>query len=269
MSSGRAGRRRLIVAAVAAWAVLVVAVGAFSAFRDRPTWKDQTTLAQAHRTLDAATGELLRAAGPAAVPALEAYEVLASCRITPARGGTNLRRTVRLFTAVGTEEELLTRIVAGLPPGYRAESSSGEVKSVFADAGNFVGLRGGPGDPGEVRFRISTDCRPGADPTLAAPVADAAGREPVQRALDLLGAAATGWRAFVAPCPGGGQARTVEAEAPPWQGSLAAALARHPGSGVLADAQRYAYRDGDAGVAVRSGERSLLVTATTGCPAAQ
>lgn len=267
MNFGRGGRRRWLVGgAVAAWAVLLVTGGAISAFRDPPTWKDQTTVAQAHRTLDSATGEVIRAAGTAVVPALDGYEITAPCRITPARDGTSLRRTVRLFTPPGTEGDLLARIVAGLPPGYGAEGPDATARGMYADAGNYVAVRGDPGDPGEVRVRFSTGCRPGTDPSLSAVALDQSGREPVRRALDLLGVAADQWRAYVAPCPGGGQARTVSARAPATGAALTAALAKHPGSTVLADPARFAYREGPVGVAVRTTDNALAITATTGCP---
>jgi hypothetical protein len=267
-------RRRLFIAAAAGWAVLLVAVGIVSAHRDRPTWKDQTTLAQAHRTLDAATGELARAAGTDVVLALGGYEVRAGCRITPVRDGTAVQRAVRLFTPAGTETALLAKLAAGLPAGYQAEGPDRAGKTLYADAGTFVAVRGGPGDPGEVRLRVSTDCRPGADPTLTdaartdPPVPDA-GRAPVERALALLGATAQRWHAYSAPCPGGGQVGTVEAigAAAPKAPPLSAALAKHPGRTVVAEPQRYAYRDGAVGVAVRAAGDTLTVTATTPCGA--
>lgn len=267
MTLGRAGRRWLIGGALAAWAVLLVGIGGYSAFHDRPTWKDQTTVAQAHRTLDAATGEVIRAAGAAVVPALDGYEITAPCRITPARDGISVRRTIRLFTRAGAEVDLLSRIRSGLPPAYQADGPDPRTHNIYADAGNYVALRGGPGDPGEVRLRLSTDCRPGTDPTLTTPVDDGAGRQPVQRALDLLGVSGAEWRADEAPCPGGGQARTVQAEAKATGVLLDKALAKHPGIEVLAEPQRYAYRDGTAGVAVRASEGTLTITATTGCAA--
>jgi hypothetical protein len=256
------------------WAVVLGGTAYVAARSGPPTAREQTTLAQARDRVDQALAAVATAAGPDSVAALSAYTLDSGCRITTARGGTDLSRVIRLYTAAGGERALLDRLAAALPAGFQARVPrpvGSASPALRADAGDFVALRGRAAGPGEVRVEAEAGCRTGGDlgtPALgSAPTA--AQRAPVEPVLRALGASSPRWHAYQVPCPGGGEVRTVEADsataASP--GPLPAALKAVAGGAVvvLSQPQRYAYRVDATAMAVRVQDGAVTVTATTSC----
>jgi hypothetical protein len=106
----------------------------------------------------------------------------------------------------------------------------------------------------------------GASPGGAAPTGSSSGGA-------VGGGPADRWRTYQAPCPKGGTLRTIEVISQPFAVSrplpeLLGASGPALGSPtvVLAEPQRYAYRTGTTGVAIRVDTDSVTITATTPCP---
>ncbi|MEN3310631.1 MAG: hypothetical protein V7603_6833, partial [Micromonosporaceae bacterium] len=251
------GRRRVLVALAVAWALALVGTGIWYSFHGTPTVRDQTTIAQAAPHVDDAVGKVLAVAGADPVPAVSGYQKVADCGLTPVRAGARYQRSVRLYTRVGAERDLLGRVAAGLPRGYRAKMSG---RSLAADAGYYVALTGGVEQPGVVKIVASTGCRalghqPAGDPDAQPPAGDRAAIDPVLAALR---AGTVRWSTHRLPCG----VRTVEAVVGGAAGSLRTAL--HPaGAPLVSGDDVYAFRDGGAAVAARRSADTVTVTATT------
>lgn len=240
-------RRRVWLALLAAWALVLLGTGIWYSWHGRPSWRDQTTIASARPTVDLAITEVVRAAGTSAVPAISGFEKVADCDVTPARGGATYHRIVWLYAAVGAEPALLDRIAAGLPHGYGARaqhSTGGAVHTLAADAGNYVTLTGILTVPGLVTITADTGCRPVGQ----APPVDPSAAPPANP----LGITGT-WRAHALPCG----LRTVEVTGP-----AARPLTSLPSAqAVVSSADAYADR---AGVAAHTDAGAVTMSVTTG-----
>lgn len=262
------GRRWLLVATLV-WAAGVLGVAIWGADHGKPTAREQTTIAQALPVVDTAIADAVTAAGAAdTVPAITGYTRLdTACRVTGARSGSRYERAALIYTAPGTEPAVLDRIAAALPAGYRARvRHTGPVHTLTADAGEFVAVRGTVSAPGVVRIAADTGCRPQDRPVAEGePASATANRAPVEAVFATLGATPGDWRVHRLSCRGGGTLWTVEATGGPNSspGALTAVLRQAPA--VVARSDLYAYRSGPVGVAVRTVDGALDVTATTGC----
>ena len=256
-------KRWLVVAAVV-WGLIVAGLGYYSIRHGKPTAREQTTIAEALPTVDAALGDLAATLDAAtSVPVLTGYiEVGRSCSVTVAREGTRWERILYAYTKEGTEAALLKHVRDTLPERYKPFLT----KTVLsADAGNFVAVRGGVTAPGQVRFTADTGCRPqNAKVREAEPSPSDGGRAPVQAVLDTLKLTGPSWQTHRIDCPIGGALWTVEADLPNAPKSLVGALKPDQGA-VLGRADVVAYRAGAAGVVVRAHDGALTVTSTTGC----
>ncbi|MCP2325723.1 hypothetical protein HDA40_004230 [Hamadaea flava] len=150
-------RKRLVIAGVAAWALLLVGLAVYSYHRDPATVPGQTTVAQARATMDRVTGEL--SAVSSSVKISEYAE--STCEITNARGGRSVKRELTFTTTPGDEATLLRSIAAELPKAYHATTTQGDATvTLYADAGDFVAVRGRKGaDPGSVVVSLLSGCR--------------------------------------------------------------------------------------------------------------
>lgn len=149
-------KRTWVTLAMAAWAVALLGLAVWSYRNDPPTVPGQTTVGQARATMDQVTGEL-RAASPS--PQIGDYAEQ-KCDITNARDGVALRRELTFTTRPGGEAVLLRAIAAGLPSAYHAQTSgSDDTVSLYADAGNFVTVRGRRAEAGEVLVTLASGCR--------------------------------------------------------------------------------------------------------------
>lgn len=255
---------------VAAWAVLVVALGIYAVHRGGSTVREQTSVAEALPTVDRAIAEAVAAAGPAgAVAEVDGYrEASSRCRITAARDGARYQRAAYLYVPVGAEPALLDGIAARLPRGYDVRVSRSADHQLTADAGNFVTLEGAISAPGQVRFTADTGCRPLTHPVSEdGPAPTAAERAPVEAALSALKTSAVRWEAHRVDCARGGSVRTVRADGPAGTvpPSLVGALHAVSPDAVVARPDLYVYRSGPVGVVARAADGVVTVTATAGC----
>jgi hypothetical protein len=261
-----------VVAGLTGWGVLLGVAGYVSARADAPTIREQTSVADARPSVDRAVATLV-AAGVAAdaVVSVSPFTRLGTCRISAARDGERWEQAVSLFTRSGQESALLDRIAAGLPGDWRARiRPRGELRTLRADAGNFVALSGGSATSGEVRITAATGCRAPADGAAGGPLTGeppAVERAPLEAVLGALKLTGARWSTYRISCPGGGELRvvtaTAEPDAPPLLPSALGGIGPDP---VLAEPARYAYRTGDVSVLVRVNEEGVTISGTTPCP---
>jgi hypothetical protein len=258
----------MVVSAV--WAALVLALAVYSARHGEPTVREQTTIAEALPTVDRALADAIGAAQPAgAVAEIGGYrEVSARCTLTAARDGARYERAAYLYVPGGQEATLLDRVRAGLPKRYDAQVHNRELT---ADAGNFVTVRAGIVDGGQVRVRAETGCRPRGDQRAQSllPGPPAAAKAPVEAVLNTLGVRDVRWGDVRRlPCAGGSM-WTVQADGPAGSAppSLVDALRGASTEPLVARPELYVYRSGPAGIVARTHDRVVTVTATTGCAA--
>ncbi|MDG4806451.1 hypothetical protein O7634_06745 [Micromonospora sp. WMMD1120] len=261
-------RRRWLLAATVAWAVLLAALTWTSVRDDPPTVREQRSLDQAGPVVDRAVGELARAAGATRLLELGPARVASGCRVTPFADGARLRREVAVLAPTGTEQAVLADLAERLPTGWRAGVGPGLAgPELRADAGEFVAVEGRPTTDGRVRLVVDTGCRPvgsGYSPAPSTPAGpEAAALTAALRALDRPGDAAP--ELVTAPCPGGGLVRSVRAAIDP--GPSTTALATLAGDTPILDQPPvYAYRTGSVTVLAEVGPDAARLAATVGCP---
>ncbi|MDG4784101.1 hypothetical protein O7614_31055 [Micromonospora sp. WMMD961] len=262
--------RRRLLAATAAWAVLLAVLTWTSVRDDPPTVREQRSLDQAGPVVDRAVGELVRAAGAAGMLELSPPRVAEGCRVTPFADGARLRRDVGVLAPTGTERAVLAGIAERLPASWRAWVGSGlNGPELNADAGEFVAVEGRPTVDGQVRLVVDTGCRPiGSGYTPATAAATGPEATALTVALGALGRPSDATPELVtAPCPGGGLARTVRSAGGPGPAASTAALAALAGDAPLLDKPPvYAYRTGPVTVFADLGPDATRVSATVGCP---
>src|SRR5262245_55812263 len=97
-------KRWLIVVAVA-WGLVVAGLGYYSLRHDRPTAREQTTIAKALPTLDGAlTTVAATLDSGTAVAVLGGYvEVGKACSLTAVRNGARFERVLQVYTKQGDE----------------------------------------------------------------------------------------------------------------------------------------------------------------------
>lgn len=160
------GRRRWIaITLVAAWALLVVVAGVWSAQVSPPTVREQSELGQGRAALDEAIAAVVAAAGSGVTVEVDEYQVDRDCDLSVLWRGTAVEQQVRLAVPAGDEPELLDRLARRLPEPWSA-SHFRAGQRLSADAGAFVTVVGEVTAPGEVQVTVATGCRPGADPEL-------------------------------------------------------------------------------------------------------
>jgi hypothetical protein len=137
----------------------------WSSQHDPATVREQSPLVEGRQALDRALDLVVATAGPDVAAELEPYQLTPGCRVTLARRGTELDRTVVLTVPAGQEPALLERLVESLPAEWGARYHLASNR-FFADAGDFVAVRGGVAEPGQVELTAATGCRPGGDPGL-------------------------------------------------------------------------------------------------------
>jgi hypothetical protein len=265
-------RGRWLVAAAAAWALLVAGAGYWSVRHDGATVREQRGVAQALPVAQRAVRDLVAAAGPAAVLAIGAPRLAAGCRLTAARKGATLEWAVRIFAPPAEAAARLEALADRLPEAYRVRVRRDH--TIRADAGEFVGVRGGVSDPGAITLTVATGCRPDdglviADGRLLPPPDLVAAAAPVASALGFT-AGDNGVGTVVpsgASCPGG--AVTARWSSPPGgvRRPLADALReRLAGAAVaLQTAELVAYRRDGIAVVVETADDKVLIAATRTC----
>jgi hypothetical protein len=263
-------RRRWLLAATLAWAVLIAGLAVYAVRRGQSTIRAETSVAAALPTVDRVIAEVATAAATAgAVVQIGGYERAgSSCSITAVRDGARYERSVSLFVAAGQEGALMDQVGAHLPERYAVEVRKSGNHSLTADAGNYVAVRGSAVGAGQARVTADTGCRPLTRPvTEAQPPSDGANREPVEAVLNALKVSDATFQTHRVSCDRGGSVWTVQADGPPGSAPASLVDALHETSPVLARPDVYAYRSGPVGVVARTRDGVLTVTATTGCGA--
>ncbi len=254
--------KRWIIVGAVVWGVVILGLGYYSLRNDPPTAREQTTIAEALPQVDAALADVASTLDAnTTVAVLGGYQQVGrGCSVTVARGGARFERTLIVYTKEGSEPAVLERIRRALPERYKAGLSHNVLS---ADAGNFVSVRGGVANPGQVRIAADTGCR-AMNARVEESTPAGANREPVQAVLDSLKLTAAQWQTHRVACPKGGTLWTVEADTASAPATLPDTL--RPASGVVFDKpDLLAFRSGPAGVTVRIADNALVVTATTGC----
>ena len=253
---------------VGAWVVIFGVSAWIGIAHSTVTDREQTTVAAARPYVDEAVARVATAAasgGDAAV-AVSGFEQVGSCRVTVFRPGQRFQRELVAVVAPGAERTLMNRVAAALPPGYHPTVRTVDPPRLTADAGFYVQVTGTVVAPGEVRFVADTgDCRAPGDVTTAdQPVSSSSG--PARDVLDRLQLDTASISTAAVSCVDGGAVDSVQVRADAWPGDLTQALAGLPDARVLVDTPRlYAYRSGDAQVAVRAHDDATIITATTVC----
>lgn len=261
-------RRRWLLVATVAWAVLLAVLAVYAVRRGPPTVRPQTSVAQALPTVDRAIADVATvAAETGAVVQIGGYEKVGSpCSITAVRDGARYERSVSLFVPAGQEAALVDQVGARLPKRYAVEVRKSGNHSLTADAGNYVAVRGGTVGAGQARITADTGCRPLTRPvTEAQPPSDAANRAPVEAVLRTLNVTGASFQTHRVACERGGSVWTVQADGPPGNTPASLADALHEPSAVLARPDLYVYRSGPVGIVARTHNEVLTVAATTGC----
>ncbi|WP_088960078.1 hypothetical protein [Micromonospora purpureochromogenes] len=258
------GWPRWLLAVTVLWAVLLGALTWWSVRHDPPTVREQRTLAEAGPVADRAVGRLVAATGDGAWQ-LAAPRLDRGCRVTPMDDGASLARDLDVVVAEGGERALLEAVAGRLPADWRAGVHLGsDGPRLRADAGDFVAVHGRVVTPGRVRLTVDTGCRPD-DVAYATLLPGYAGEPALDEALRALGRPAGTREQVVAPCPGGGVARTAWVAAGAAPASLAGLKPLAAGRAVVDTPEVYAYRRGTALVLADATGEQVRVSASTGC----
>ncbi|HEY3010586.1 MAG TPA: hypothetical protein VGJ63_21355 [Micromonosporaceae bacterium] len=269
--------RRWLIAAAAAWALLLAGTAYWSARHDPATVREQRSVGEALPVVERAAGRLAAAAGPDAVLEIVAPRLTTGCRITSARAGATLEQDVRIFVPPAEAAVQLDRLGDRLPEAYRVRvrhPAHGD-HTLRADAGEFVGIRGGVTGPGIITLTVATGCRPDDRPVLAdtlvlAPPELVAAASPVAAALGV-GAGESVGSTRVQCDDAGNVARSVRLTSQPGTvpGPLPVALHdRLAGTTpALSTADLVAYRHGGVALVAQARDGRVTVVATQPCPA--
>ena len=138
--------------------MLLVGLGAWSAFRSPATVRDQSTVASGKATIDRVVGQVSdELSGPWRLDDGGYQEN--TCSITPMRDGKTATRTVTLSGPEGAEQAELARMADQFDSRIRAHRLV-SVRPCYFDAGNFVAVRARDNGPGIIVVELKTGCRP-------------------------------------------------------------------------------------------------------------
>lgn len=144
---------------LAAWAAVLLAGAVWSVYHGPATVRAQSDLAQGEQTVSEAMATLMAVAEPATTAEPTELSRTTSCRLSISRNGQELVRELTLTVPVGKESELLDQLAEQLPAQWQARHYPGSQR-FYADAGDFVTVRGEVIGPGQVRLTFDTGCRP-------------------------------------------------------------------------------------------------------------
>ncbi|MEV0807033.1 hypothetical protein [Micromonospora sp. NPDC050200] len=258
------GWPRWLLAATVLWAVLLGALTWWSVRHDPPTVREQRPLDQAGPVVDRALGQLVAATGDGAWE-MGAPRLDRGCRVTPMDDGATLARDLDVVVADGGERALLEGIAGRLPADWRAGVRvTSDGPRLRADAGEFVAVEGRVVTAGRVRLTADSGCRP-VDVDYVTLLPGYPAEPALDDAMRALGRPADTPGQVVAPCPGGGAARTAWVTAGPAPVSLAGLKPLAAGAAVIDTPEVYAYRRGAVVVLADAAGEQVRVSASTGC----
>lgn len=148
-------KSRVWWAVVAAWALLLMGLGAWSAFNSPATVRDQSTVASGKATIDRVVGSISDQL-PAPWRLDDGGYQENTCSITPMRDGKTATRTLTLSGPQGAEKEQLQRLANQFDSRIKTTDRS----AFYFDAGNFVAVRARDNGPGIIVVELKTGCRP-------------------------------------------------------------------------------------------------------------
>jgi len=143
-----------------AWGVLLLGLGFWSALRSPPTVREQSDLGSAKRVMDEVVGRI-----SGNVPADwqlfdEGYRE-ESCTLTLIRDGRKTTRSLRLTGPAATEGDAVSDLATTVGGDEaRVKPVDGPAESFYADAGEYVAVRGQIESPGVVAVQMTSGCRP-------------------------------------------------------------------------------------------------------------
>jgi hypothetical protein len=251
-----------VVGGLVAWTLVLGGLAVYSHRTDPPTVREQRDLTAGVTALDRAVGLTVGQAGPRTVPVIMPVTIDEGCRITPLRSGATATGVVRFFTAAAGGEDFLTVLAASYPASYQVEVST-DRKTLRADAGEFVALRGKVISPEEVQVTLTTGCRP-VNTEVAHLMPEYPQQAGPREVLTALGATSVDSESIdFAVCPAGKPAVTASAVGH----GLTAKPTSEGGDVVLNTAKVYAYRRSatEAVALVPTGEHDTRVYVTKLC----
>jgi hypothetical protein len=150
--------RKLWWTVAGAWAALLVVLGAWSAFRSPATTREQRDLGQAKTVVDQVVGRLSGTV-PADWHFFDDGWKEEPCTVSVVRDGVLATRSLSLSGPVGSEPGTISRLASGLDDAA-VRPGEGPPEGFYADAGEFVAVRGRITAPGSITVEIKTGCRP-------------------------------------------------------------------------------------------------------------
>lgn len=151
-------KRLLLTGGLVLWGAVLAGLAIWASQSDLATVREHSDLAEAEATMESAVETLRSAAGPAAAVEIGPQQS-DNCRISVARGGTELDQLITFTVPADREPHLLRRLADEVPPEWRARFNP-NTDRFSADAGEFVRVVGEPGAPGQVEVTLATGCRP-------------------------------------------------------------------------------------------------------------
>ncbi len=257
-------KRLWITVGLAAWAVFLVAAGAWSARNGKPTVREQTTIVEALPTVDRALAAVVAAAvGPRAVVGVGGYDKTGSACEAGNQTGERYQRVATVYVVPGTEGDLIDRVAGGLPRDWKTSVRHRDgLHALRADAGFYVRLTGSVTGTGELRFTADTGCRRRGG-TVPQPPAAGSPPNPAD-VLTRLGVRGGDEMSFAVRCASKSDLSVITVSAPRPSGPLAGALPDGLEPIVKRD-DLLVFATGGVGYAVHLRAEDVQVTAASGC----
>lgn len=223
--------------------------------------------------MDEAMMATLRVAGDDPVVSVGGVVRSAVCELGPLRQGGRFTRGADLYVPVGEEDALISRLAAGLPPGYRAQRGPAVGSSaapLTATVGPQVELSVRHLGPGWVIARARTGCSGGRQPVADdVDPATAPGAEELRRVLSALGTRPAQTRQNALACPGGLRTIAVISQhtnADDLTGRLATVVPESADR-FRSPSNRVSFHEGRTSITVSASDdnTAVTITSTSGC----
>ena len=145
---------------IIAWGVLLAGLGFWSALRSPPTVREQSDLGAAKQVIDEVVGRISGNTPPDWQFFDEGYKE-EDCELTLIRDGRKATRSLRLTGPAATENDAVTDIATTVGgEELRVRPVNGPAESFYADAGEYVAVRGQIDSPGVIVVQLTSGCRP-------------------------------------------------------------------------------------------------------------
>lgn len=151
-------RRLFITAGLAIWGGILIGLAIWASRGDLETVREHSDLTEAQQAMESAVATLRSAAGPGTTVDV-GPRVSGDCRVSVARGGTQLDQLITFTVPADQEPHLLQRLADELPAEWHPRLNP-DTHRLSADAGEFIRVVGEPGVPGQVEVTLASGCRP-------------------------------------------------------------------------------------------------------------